>query len=504
MWRKNKQAAQLSARQTARLRRDYRHVLRAIERFNRRSNQAITARELSVLTRQVTEVALRSARVASDVASGSQRLRHEDVLYDKVTFDKEKGSFSHVRRNFLSRSAQRFALCFRAGRSYYARRAAQSFAEAVARRCGHHDVAYNVLKAQGHDMVSLLHGDLVDSDGHYRPLSKHDVARTAVLAKSEAEVHHECRWFADTATSLSKGGALWHHVVAASGVAPSMAVSLPDHLLRSVIEASLRHHISKPTSAIRQDDMIKRAAAVVACFASMAPKDLIDGVAKYRVALARGRHLLQVLATDRCVLVIHGVHQFEESQQAFLASPLGKALTAELGNNRHGYNAVTAGVLRSLCQDFGAAHSAKVLSRLQGATGANWALTLGVLQEDADKGLDLDNKQEDSTMRRDLSHRYSRHQQLMNALEESLIDVSAELSYYPSERNARDLLYQRGVTLRRALDEDQVFYDPTGSLSTLRGRIEQTAVANVSADDTVEMVRFYGGLWGARARQVQL
>ncbi|MBC6444005.1 MAG: hypothetical protein GDA50_01030 [Alphaproteobacteria bacterium GM202ARS2] len=488
-----------------RLYRDYQDVLQQITSFNGRGERAITARELSSLTRQVVLVATKSHRfmVASQSSSVSS-MAPKDAFYDEMTFDNARGRFALKRKNLLSHSVKRLALHFGVGRRYYARKAAQAFAEAVANKCGHNRLAYGVFRAQGHDMAALLSGDLLDDRGAFRPLSKGEVARAAQMSRSQEEVVRQKTSVHETACALIPGGKWWVDVARHASLSEKQARKMNRAWLQDTIEAELQARYGNSIMALDKDKALQVAASVVSTFARTPTRRLKEAKLLRLQAQRRGRELVSALASGQTARVVHAAKHFDADQQAFAAED---PFYGSSGSEERASSLITS-LLMPLRYQYDETYAMQAIDNLQGDVGANWSCALGVLAEDAQgsekgnrriKGMDVEKVSSANAMR---AEDYRRHHDFIDALEDTLAHRVVANSYRQSERDVRALYAERGRQARAALDDAQVRDDPFGSLIALESHLDSNAAAHIKGEDVVAAVRLYGGLLGNQAREV--
>ena len=484
-----------------RLYKDYQHVLQQITSFNQRGERAITARELSSLTRRVVLVATKSHRfLVKSQSSSVSSLKPQDALYDEMTFDKTRGRFTLKHENLLSYSVKQLALRFGAGRRYYARRAAQAFAEAVANKCGHNRLAYGVFRAQGHDMAALLSGDLLDDRGAFRPLSKGEVARASQMSRSQAEVAHQNASLHEAARSLVPKGTWWVEVAKGAQLSEAQAQKMPRAWLQDTIEAELHARFHDAINDIDKEKALQVAVSVVKAFARTPSQALKNGKNMRQQAQYYGRELVNALARGHMPRIVHAAQQFAAAKQAFSVAAYDPFYSMPDSPERA--SNVTTSLLMPLRHELGEDSAMKAVEHLHGDVGASWSCALGVLAEDARRGISTEGLAPDdvSALRKTQQETYHEHQALLDSFEEALIQRTVAHTYRQSENDVRAVYAKQGSTVRATLQEDSVRDDPLGSLTVLQSQLERQGIADVNGEDVVDAVRLYGGLWGAQLR----
>jgi len=514
-----------------RIERDYHSVMRDVERFHSRQRRPITSKEMRRVTQRVADVAARGKRLHllshhaqhGTLSSPVPSFRHKDVLYDEMTFDKEKGAFRVRRGSLFSRGVKALALKIGVGREHYAQKAARAFAHAMAEKCQRSDVAHTAFQEQGHNMVALLAGQLVDTRGHYRPLLRSEAVAAAHRTEHGALLKSHGQWVQKTTSSLMPGGALWESTLKKAGLKDaSFLKHIHGAWLRDSLEVAVRSAFHEPNIQTTQAQLVDVAAGVVRSFATMPPSALKASYQARLRTVAQLRDVAHSMVTGRMARVVQSMKKFHSAyidmlsrDPAFGSPPQGPhGETKELSSDER--TALLRSLMRPLGRQLSVPYAERALQQLQGDVGATLSVALGLLTEDTERSVGLEMPEEQGTSRaespeEDASYRhmldrgqfYYQQGDMLAKIEETLIEACLDNDYYPPQGVERARLFDYGREVRQDTVDNVTVVDPLGSVAIMRTRIEQDSPTHVDGEEVAAAIALYGGLWRSQLQAVE-
>ena len=446
----------------------------------------LSGRELNRLARRVVKVAqlgrLPQAPAKGGAAAGAPA--------GALAWDDNRRQFHLKKSSRLASSWMRLATHFRAGRNYYARRAAASFAAAT--RSGGIDAesAWRAFLASGHRLEDVIVGGAGESFGGR-------LAEFVVRADPAGESRQLRQAEQSLLAAFKPGGDQWPALLAAAGGDPKTHAGNAD-LLGRYLEQELQYDPALSDSGVQASRWLARAGE----FASALSQDGVRAD-ELRSLYQQCDRLAADIASAAARGDLAGINQtldsLEECRGRLAAlDPIhgGEQIGAD---QRRALRDMSLAGLRRLAPRL--AHPAALA--LQGEFGAGWAFALGALDADVSRktreilagGGDGEQIVQRSSER---SAMLQERRELLFGAEKALC-ASASREYAISSRPEQLTdVYESGDRARRTIKKD-LKKDPKKDQTLSVGALASLAedYAGLAADQAEASLNALGGLWSA-------